>query len=168
MTNVLRPTIALAAVAATIAVLLVAGCGGSSKSTGSNGTTASASPMVTRADAICKVLNEHRKAANKEVGKVSSASLKKIAELAPFLQAFERNTLAELRKLTPPSEIAAPWEKILAGAELLADHASKLGEAASDKNLKAVEALVAEDQRSEKELIPIATKAGFKHCGLNV
>jgi hypothetical protein len=167
MTNVLRPTIAPAAVAATIVALLVAGCGGSSN----GNTTASASaksPMVARADALCKTLNERRKAANKQVGAVTSiASLRKVAEVAPFLQAFERNTLAELRKLTPPSELATAWQKILAGAELLTERAGKLGASASAKNLKAVEALIKEDQTIEKELIPIATKAGFKHCGRN-
>jgi hypothetical protein len=160
MTNVLRPTIALAAVVTTIVALLIAGCGGSS--------SASKSPMVAQADALCKTLNERRTGANKEVGAVTSvAKLRKVAELEPFLQAFERNTLAKLRTLTPPSEIAPAWQRILAGAELLAEHAGKLGAAASAKNLKAVEILVKEDQQSEKELIPIATKAGFKHCGRN-
>jgi hypothetical protein len=171
MTNVLRPTIALAAAATMIAVLLAAGCGGSSKGT-SNGSTASASaksPMVARADAICKGMNAHRTAANKEVGAVTSvAALKTVAEVAPFLQAFERSAIAELRKLTPPSELAPTWRKILAGTELLAEHAGKLGTEASAKNLKAVEVLIHEDQKSEKELIPIAAKAGFKHCGRNV
>lgn len=172
MTNVLRPTIAMAAVATMIAVLLVAGCGGSSKSTSSNGSTAPASaksPMVAKADALCKTLNEHRNAANKEVGAVTTvASLKKVAEIAPFLQAFEYNTLLELRKLTPPSEIASTWRKILAEAELLSDNAGKLGTAATAKNLKAVELLIHKDQKSEKELLPLAIKAGFKHCGRNV
>ncbi len=171
MMNALRPTIAPAAVATMIAVLLAAGCGGSGKST-SDGSTASASaksPMVAHADAICKTLNKHRQAANKEVGAVTSvASLKKVAEVAPFLQAFEHNALVELRKLTPPSELASTWRKILAGIELLADHAGKLGTAASAKNLKAVEVLIHEDQKREKALIPLAAKAGFKHCGRNV
>jgi hypothetical protein len=171
MTSVLRPTIAIAAVATAIAVLLAAGCGGSSKSI-SGGTAASASaksPMVARADAICKVMNEHRKAANKEVGAVTSvAALKKVAGIAPFLQAFEHNAVIELRKLTPPSALAPAWRKILAGTELLADHAGKLGTEASAKNLKAVEVLIHEDQKSEKELIPIATTAGFAHCGRNI
>jgi hypothetical protein len=171
MTNVLRPTIAPAALATAIAILLAAGCGGSSKHTGKTGTASASakSPMVARADAICKGLNQHRQAANKEVGAVTSvAALRKVAEVAPFLQAFEHSALVELRKLTPPSELASTWRKILAGTELLAAHAGKLGEAASAKNLKAVEVLIHEDQKSEKELIPLAAKAGFQHCGRNV
>jgi hypothetical protein len=167
MTNVLRPTIAMAAVTTTIAVLLAAGCG-----SGSNGSTASASaksPMVARADAICKTMNERRNAANKEVGAVTTvASLKKVAEIAPFIQAYEHNAVIELRKLTLPSELASVWQKILTGAELLSEHAGKIGTEATAKNLKAVEVLIHEDQKSEKELLPLAIKAGFKHCGRNV
>jgi hypothetical protein len=165
MTNVLRPTIALAAVATTIAVLLIAGCGGSSNPVAA---ASAKSPMVAHADAICKRLNARRKAANKRVGTVTGvAGLAKVAAVAPELVAFERDAIAELRKLTPPQEVASSWRKILAGAELLAEHAEKLGEAAGAKNLKAVETLSKEDEQSEKELIPIATKAGFKHCGRN-
>lgn len=169
MTNVLRPTITPAAVATAIAVLLAAGCGGSGKST-SNGAAASAgSPMVVRADAICKALNERRQAINKELGAVTSvAALKKVAEIAPFLQAFEHNALIELRKLTPPSELAPAWQKIIAGTGLWSDHAGKLGVAATAKDLKAVEALIQEDRKSEQQLAPVAIKAGFKHCGRNV
>ncbi len=171
MTHVLRPTIAPVAVATTIAVLLAAGCGGSSQST-SNAGAASASaksPMVARADAICKGMNERRKVANKQLGAVTSvAALKKVAKIAPFLQAFEHHAIIELRKLTPPSELAPKWRRIVAGAELLDVNAGRLGTAATAKNLKAVEVLIHEDQKSEKELIPLAAKAGFKHCGRNV
>jgi hypothetical protein len=179
MTNALRPTIATAALATTIVALLIAGCGGggssSSKSTGGGGTNANPvaaasakSPVVARADAICKVLNERRKAADKQVGAVTSvAALSRVAEVAPLLMVFEQNEVIALRKLTMPSQVAPAWQQLLAGASLLAEHAGKLGEAAKAKDLKTVEALIKEDLTIERELVPIATKAGFKHCGRN-
>jgi ABC-type phosphate/phosphonate transport system substrate-binding protein len=113
----LRPVIALIAIAA----LVFAGCGGSSSSPNAKASTNAKPRMIAQADAICKGMNEHRKAANKEVGAVTSvASLRVVAEVAPFLQAFEHGEITELRKLTPPSDVAAVWQKILAGTERLA------------------------------------------------
>ncbi len=169
MTNVLRPRIAPAVLATAIAALLVAGCGAGGSAGNPTASASAKSPMVVRADAICGSLNARRKAANQRVGAVTSvAALAKVAEIAPGLVAYEHSAIAELRKLIPPSELASAWQKILAGTELLAEHAGRLGEAAKAKDLKAVETLIKEDQKSEKEMIPVATSAGFKHCGRNV
>ncbi|HEY3960294.1 MAG TPA: hypothetical protein VGL68_07280 [Solirubrobacteraceae bacterium] len=164
--------IAPAAVAATIVALLIAGCGGSS-STASNGNpTASASaksPMVARADAICKQLNARRKQANAQVGAVTSSSaLPKVARVAPGLAAYERKAIAKLHALSAPASLSVTWRKILAGTQLLAGDTAKLGVDAKAGDLKAVETLIHTDQQKERELITIATTAGFKHCGRNV
>jgi hypothetical protein len=157
MNHGLRLTLILAVLAS-----IFAGCGGSGAS--SNAT----SRMISSADAICKGVNARRTAANTHVGAVASqAALPKVAAVAAGLAAYERNAVVELRKLTAPASLAQDWRKILAGAEKLAGNTTKLGEEAKAKNLKGVEGLIHEDQQSEKELIAIATTAGFKHCGRN-
>jgi hypothetical protein len=158
----LRPAIALVAVAAT---LIFAGCG----SAGGSGASSSAgSRMIAQADAICKELNAHRKAANNKVGAVTSVSaLPKVAAVAPGLATFERGRIAELRTLSAPASISEDWRKILAGTQLLAEDAAKLGIEAKAANLKAVERVIHTDQQKERELITIAITAGFKHCGRN-
>jgi hypothetical protein len=163
----LRPKIAIAAVAATIVALLVAGCGGGTSSSSAESASAR-SPMVAQADAICKVVNARRKAADEQVGAVTSdAALAKVAQIAPYLAAIERNAIIKLRKLTPPADVAPAWQKVLAGAELLSVNAGKLNEDAKAKNLKGAEAVIKADQKSEKELFAVAKKAGFRHCGRN-
>jgi hypothetical protein len=125
--------------------------------------------MIAKADAICKPLNARRKAANKQAGAVTNATaLSKVAAIGQGIVAAERSAIAQLRGLTPPSDLASAWRKILAGAELLAGNTAKLGEAAKAKDLKRAEVLIHEDQQSEKALIPVAAKAGFRHCGRNV
>jgi hypothetical protein len=156
--NYRLPTTLMLALLASIAT----GCGGSHAS------SSATSRMIAGADTICKGVNARRTAANKRVGAVTSqAALPKVAAVAAGLAAYERDAVGELRKLTAPASLAQDWRKILTGAEQLAENTAKLGEEAKAKNLKRVESLIHEDQKSEKELISIATTAGFKHCGRN-
>jgi hypothetical protein len=142
--------------------VLAAGCGASS-------TSNPKAKLIAQADAICKPLNARRKAANKQVGAVTSAAtLPKVAQIAPLLAAFERNAVAELRKLSAPATLAENWRKIVAGLQQLADNTAQLGVYAKASNLKEVEGVIHKSQQKERELITIATTAGFAHCGRNV
>jgi hypothetical protein len=153
-------------VIAVLAALAVAGCGGASTATSSSSPK---SRLIARADAICKPLNARRKAANTQVGAVtSSAALPKVARIAPGLAAYEHKEVAELQALTAPAALAGTWQKILTGAQQLADNTATLGAEAKAGNLKAVEAVIHKDQKSERELIAVAKTAGFAHCGRNV
>jgi hypothetical protein len=148
------------ATAVLAALLLAAGCG-------SQGPSPRAK-LIARADPICKGLNARRAAADTQVGAVNSVSaLPKVARVAPGLAAYERSAIAELRTLAAPSSLSDSWQKILAGTELLAAHTAKLGVEAQAHDLKGVEALIHSDQQKERELITIATTAGFAHCGRN-
>jgi hypothetical protein len=152
------PAIALA----TVAALLLAGCGGSSASARAK------SRAIAQADAICAQVNARRNAANRQLGPtVTSAVLPKLARLAPGLAAYEHGAVVELRGLAVPSGLAADWRRILAGAEQIATNTVKLGRYSKANDLKAVEALVHEDQQSEQEVSTVASAAGFKHCGLH-
>jgi hypothetical protein len=158
----LRSALATTAVAA---LLAAAGCGSSGSS---NGAPASKARFIARADAICKPLNARRSAANTEVGPVTStATLPKVAQIAPFLAAFERNAVVELRRLTAPAALAGSWRRILAGTQLLAEDSVRLGEQAKAGDLKAVKDTIHRSQQRERELIAIAAPAGFAHCGRN-
>jgi hypothetical protein len=158
MTRTLCFALAILAVAAMTAT----GCGSS------HAVTTPASKMIARADAICSGLNARRSAANEQVGAVtSSAALPKVARVAPGLAAYERKAIAELRTLTAPASLSTAWRKILAGTQLLADDTAKLGVDAKAGNLKTVEGVIHTNQQKERELITIATTAGFKHCGRN-
>jgi hypothetical protein len=156
-----RPPLALAlALVLLLTALTAAGCGG-------QGSTPK-SRLIARADAICKPLNARRSQANAQVGAVTGvAALPKVARVAPGLAAYERAAIAELRTLTVPASLTADWQKILAGAQQLAANTAKLGDEAKGGNLKEVEAVIHQDQQSERELIAIATAVGFKHCGRN-
>jgi hypothetical protein len=162
----LRSLFALAAVAA----LLATGCGSNSDGGGSGGGGKSTSkpPLIARADAICKPLNARRKADNAKVGAVTSvATLPKVAQVAPGLVAYERKAVAELRRLTAPASLAAPWRKILAGTQKLVDNTAKLGEDAQAGNLQGVKDVIHKSQETERALIVTAKTAGFAHCGRN-
>ncbi len=155
MNRIPSPTLALV-----LAALIFAGCG-------SSASTSPKSRMIASADAICKPLNARRAAANAQVGAVTGSALPKVAQIAPGLAAYERKALAELNALSAPASLSEAWGKILAGTQLLAADTAKLGDDAKAGNLKAVESVVHTDQQKERELITIATTAGFKHCGRN-
>lgn len=151
----------LAATTLALAAVTAAGCGSSA--------TTPKSRAIARADAICKPLNARRKTANAALGSArGAAALPKIAKIAPGLVAYERTAIAELRALTVPASLTADWRKILAGTELLAANTAKLDADAKSGNLKDVATLTQQDEKSQRELVAVATAAGFAHCGRNV
>lgn len=157
MTTRLRFVLAIAALTA----LTAAGCGSSASTPKAK--------LIASADAICKPLNVRRRAANAEVGAVTTAAaLPKVARIAPGLAADERSAVAELRKLTAPAALTENWQKIVAGMQELADNTATLGDDARVGDLASVKQVIHTDQQKERELITIAATVGFAHCGRNV
>jgi hypothetical protein len=138
--------------AATLAAttMAIAGCGGSAK-------PLTHAELVSKADAICKTVTA--KFATK-----SASSVKDIARVAPELAAFEQKALSELSKLVPPANLESDWKQFVAGAELLAENTSKLGEYAKANNLKAAGKLIISSETTQHQMRAIAKRNGLTEC----
>ena len=101
----------------------VAGCGGSEK-------PLTRAELVSKADTICKTVTA-------KFSTKSPRTVQDIARVAPELAGFEQKALSELSKLVPPADLESDWKQFVAGAEMLAENTSKLGELAKANNLKA-------------------------------
>jgi hypothetical protein len=139
-------TLALSAVA-----LAVCGCGGSKALTRAE--------LTTKANAICKHAAAELAAANKK-----ASNEQEIARLAPKLASYEQASLAELSKLTPPSELDNDWKTIIAGGQTLAENTEKLGEYAKAKNLKGAASLIGTSEHTQQKMIATAKRDGFVEC----
>jgi hypothetical protein len=138
-----------AAMLAAIAVA-VAGCGGSEK-------PLTHAELVGKANAICKTVTA--KFATK-----SAHSVQDIARVAPELAAFEQKALSELSKLVPPADLESDWKQFVAGAEVLAENTSKLGEYAKANDLKAATGLIASTETTQRQMRAIAKRDGLTEC----
>lgn len=138
-----------AAVLAAIAVT-VAGCGGSEK-------PLTHAELASKANAICKTVTA--KFATK-----SANTTQDIARIAPELAAFEQKALSELSKLLPPANLESDWKKFVAGAEMLAENTSKLGEYAKANKLKAAARLILSTETTQHQMQAIAKRDGLTEC----
>jgi hypothetical protein len=128
----------------------IAGCGGSEK-------PLTHAELVSKADAICKTVTA--KFATK-----SANSVQDIARVAPELAAFEQKALSELSKLVPPANLESDWKQFVAGAEVLAENTSKIGEYAKVNNLKAAGRLVRSTETTQRQMQAIAKRNGLTEC----
>ncbi len=126
------------------------GCGGSAK-------PLTHAELVSKANAICKTVTA--KLATKTVN-----SVRGIARVAPELAAFEQKALSELSKLVPPLDLESDWKQFIAGAELLAENTSKLGEYAKANNLKAAGQLIRSTETTQHQMQAIAKRNGLTKC----
>jgi hypothetical protein len=140
----------LAATTLAATTVAIAGCGGSAK-------PLTHAELVSKADAICKTVTV------KFAGK-SANSEQDIARVAPELASFEQKALSELSKLVPPADLESDWKQFVAGAEMLAENTSKLGEYAKANNLKAASALIASSETTQQQMRAIAKRTGLTEC----
>jgi hypothetical protein len=167
----------IATLAATGAVLAAAGCGGSSKSssagtgngTASNSTTAadttpkptgpqlSRTQLIAKADAVCARVNKKRNS-------VSLSSPESYMTLLSPFAAYEKNAMAELARLNPPSSLKNNWEKFVRGDESVANTTSKLAQYAAEGNIKITQSLVIALNQTERQVTATAKHAGFVAC----
>ncbi|HEX3850551.1 MAG TPA: hypothetical protein VHW01_06265 [Polyangiaceae bacterium] len=132
--------------------LAVAGCGSSAK-------TLTRAQLTSEANEICHRVNVKLDATNHQV-----KTPQDLARLAPQLVSFEQGALAELSKLSPPSELADDWKEILADAQTLADNTAKLGEYAKSKQTNATRELIQTSEQVQLKMIATAKRDGLTDC----
>ena len=140
----------LAAAVLAASTVAVAGCGGSEK-------PLTHAELVSKANAICKTVTA--KFATK-----SAKSTQDIARIAPELADFEQKALSELSKLVPPAYLASDWKQFVAGAELLAENTSKIGEDAKANDLKATGPVIGASEKTQHQMQAIAKRDGLTEC----
>jgi hypothetical protein len=141
----------VAALALGTLTLAICGCGGSKPLTRAE--------LTEKANVICKHAAAELAAANKK-----ASNEQDIARLAPKLAAYEQASLAELSKLTPPSELDNDWKMIIAGGQTLAENTEKLGEYAKANDIKGATSLIATSEKTQQKMIATAKKDGFTEC----
>lgn len=145
----MRPgRLAAATLAAT--TVAIAGCGGSEK-------PLTHAELVSKANAICKTVTAKFATKNPH-------SVQDIARIAPELASFEQHALSELSKLVPPANLESDWKQFIAGAELLAENTSKLGEYAKTNDLKAARGLITSSDTTQQQMQAIAKRNGLTEC----
>jgi hypothetical protein len=140
----------LAAATLAATTVAIAGCGGSQK-------PLTHAELVSKANAICKTVTA--KFATK-----SANSVQQIARIAPELAGFEQKALSELSKLVPPAKLESDWKQFVAGAEMLAENTSKIGEDAKANNLKATGPLIVSSEKTQRQMQAIAKRNGLTEC----
>jgi hypothetical protein len=143
---------ALTATALAATALAASSCGSSKPLTRAE--------LTVKANAICKKVSAKLASATK--GGVGTKQA--LARVAPKLAAFEETALGELGKLVPPANLENDWKQFVAGAQTLADNTSKLGEYVKANNLKGAKGLVLSSEATQKQMVAIARRNGFKDC----
>jgi hypothetical protein len=115
--------------------------------------------FVARGDAICRSTNS----------KLNSTTVKAkqdFARLLPQAAAYELVEAQELSRLAPPPSMAADWNKIVASTQALSKDTAKAGAAAQAGNLKAALPFISATAATQKQIIVLAKRDGFKVCSV--
>jgi hypothetical protein len=139
--------------ALTATALAIAGCGGSSSK------ALTRAELTAKADVICKHVSTELASANKQ-----ASSVQAIAQIAPKLSSLEQAGLAELSKLTPPSELANDWKTFVAGAQTLSENTAKLGEYAKANKIKEAQVVIVSSEKTQQQMVALAKKDGLTAC----
>jgi hypothetical protein len=122
--------------------------------------------LVTKTNAICNRVDARFNYYSQLKPSSSEYLLtaKGLAKAAPKLASTEQTALVELRRLTPPTELASDWKKILAGAQTLATGTTRLGEYAKANNLEGASSLLKSIANAEQQAFTAAKRDGFVEC----
>ena len=142
-----RLLIALAALALGIAV---AGCGSTKPLTRAQ--------LVSHANALCTQVQTKMKQAG------PAKTTQELAQLADKLASFEQHQLESMRKLKPPSSLAADWKQMIEGAEEIAEDAGTLSTDVQLKKEKAAREALQRIGNVEQHIPPLAKRDGFTSC----
>jgi hypothetical protein len=119
----------------------------------------SAAPTGARADAICVKRNNELKGAPLDAGSLSA-----IASTASRRASIERNALAELNALSPPTGKTKPWKMLAEQTNEVLANATKLADAARAGNADETTRELAAATRTQFGLIAAGVNVGAKHC----
>jgi hypothetical protein len=158
----------LAALALATTTLTAAGCGGSAtKSNPAGAKTSAAQPaaqqssrtaFIARADAICRQLNER---AHTQL----TVSLHTVGTTAKPLASYYRAAFAELRRLTPPAEIADAWRAIVSDVQRVPSLIDTMGRFALDNDMASTVKAELKVKKIQEHRFAIARRNGFTDCG---
>jgi hypothetical protein len=164
-----------AALVLTAFMLAATGCGGSTKPKTASGPTTAASGPTTTSEPTSGLLTQAEMIAktNAICGRLATKlnsskfqSTQEFLQLAPHLTALERSTVADLRKLTPPSSLAYGWKQAILSIQTLADNTDKaiqyLKSARTAPNR--VGALISANVKTRAPMLAAAGRAGFREC----
>ncbi len=161
------------------ASLIVAGCGGSSKSSGqtsaetqtgsttaqtttgaqtqSAGASLTRTQFINKADLICARLNAIR-AANK------------INSTQAFIQSVyaismdERHALREMALIAPPAAMTSAWNQMIDGYKSLARTIDKIKQGIAKHEYRHINSLLIVSVKDQREVAAVAKSAGFEDC----
>jgi hypothetical protein len=146
--------------------LLVAGCGGSSKSSrttpSSNAShSASQAPAGPDAQLIAKTNAACARIAAK-FASVHATSFAVVAHAAVGISTYEKQAIDELRHLKPSSAVASTWSTILDSLTTLANKTAKLAAYANDP--KGATKTLAEISKARLRILTASRQTGFVGC----
>jgi hypothetical protein len=164
-----------------VITILAAGCGGSGTkssttttegaastaqhpvSTSPTGTTpasaSATSQFIAAADVICLRLNTQFAASTYK-------TLKDLARSAPLLAGHEATALSEMRKLTPPQDIADDWKTMLADLQKVVTGTKAMGRYAGHNDPASVQRLNLYLIKVEKHSTALAARHRIVDCSV--
>ncbi|HEX3391142.1 MAG TPA: hypothetical protein VHS55_01110 [Solirubrobacteraceae bacterium] len=137
------------------AVLAVAGCGSTPKP------PLTRAQLTIKADSICRTVTAKLEAASKGE---SASTPRQLEHLTAKVSGFEQKALTELTALVPPATLEAEWKRFVNGAQTLAEDTAKVGEDVASKNTAAGKAAISQIGATQKQMVAIAKRNGFKDC----
>jgi len=129
-----------------------------SKPTGRPVAQLSSAQLIVKADGICKRLSI-------ELSKDHFGSQQEVVRIAPRRAALEMTAVNELSNLTPPTSMAREYQRLLADRKQAAEDVKKIGEDAVVKNTQEEAAFYTAGAQLLREIAVIAQRNKFKHCG---
>jgi hypothetical protein len=162
-----NPRSAIPSTLAFVGALALAGCGGGSSSTASNGATSTAArsrgsggqPTVTTADAICARRNRELAAVTD-----TGADQPTQASAARKRATVERRALGELEKLTPPAGIAARYRDLVEVDRAELQRIVELGDRVQGGNTASARLAVPGANGGNLRLLVLAARTGLRDC----
>lgn len=136
-------------------VLATAGCGSTPKP------PLTRAQLTSKANSICRTVAAKLEAASKGE---SANTPQQLERLTTKVSGFEQKALTELTALVPPPALEARWQRFINGAQTLAEDTAKVGQYIASKNAAASKAVISEVEATQKQMVAIAKRNGFKDC----
>jgi hypothetical protein len=141
--------------ALSLLALVLAGCGGGGDK------ALSKADFVKQGNAACQGYHD----ATQKIG--DPKSLDDIATMTPKVQAEFDKLIAKLKKIKPPSNLSADYDKLLASAETAKGTLESLKTAAAAKDVAKITALGKTASAQDKASDAIANRLGLSACAQN-
>ncbi|HEY5194238.1 MAG TPA: hypothetical protein VIJ39_10260 [Solirubrobacteraceae bacterium] len=153
----------LIAAALLTTVLVASGCGSTSTSASKPLTR---SELVAKVEPICARINTKISYYSNLTPSNSKDLVSKsaIASAAPQISSVERNAVAEMEKLTPPSALANDWKQIVDGVKTVSEDTMKVGEDVKIENRTLAASVMASAETALQQMRAAAARDGLAQC----